>query len=256
MLYMVLLLFVMTCMHACDCSDVPVVGGGEISEIAALRDRLKRSRFPRLEIKMIKKDLDGGVDVCGGAFDVSNAEFWNAFADVLRRGQEGDVVYRCSFTNMLRRIFLPPGMYIEGLKPLLPEYRQIFLPADEAVRWRVGPADFLRKVPGSVTLCPKGEEYGLHFVPACPPEGCCVFSSLRSEMLELREALKNSAGVIASMQRNLMLLCGGQDELKGAVVDLQKKVSDLTSNQHDLCVRINGQRPQGSESVATNVEPT
>ena len=255
---MVLLFFVMACMHACDCSDAPLVGYEEVDAIVRLRNRLLRYDFPLLEIKMIKKDLDGGVDVCGGAFCVRHPVFWKEFEDVLCRGQDGAVVYSCKFKNMLKEIFLSaPGIFIEGLKSLLPEHRQIFLPSDEVVRWRVGPTDYvlLRKVPGSVTLCPKGEEYGLHFVPACPPERCCVSSSLRSEVRELRKNLKHNADVMASLRKNLMLLRGEQDELKDAFVDLQKKVLDFASNQHDSCACVNGQSPSRQRSLATNVEP-
>ena len=196
-----------------------------------------------IEVKFIKSDpySDDNAEVYGFSFVVGDSGFWMELLGVIKDSvKNGKVSSRNLEKLFLEIIPTSKGYPVKNLlRPTSRQLRELF-PGDMAVRWCIGPVDWIleRRVPGSVTLCPGGRDYALHYVP-----WCAVPKDFKARIPE--DAL--------SMQLNAMQLCLNQvkEELK-AVHEEQKRLMPLLNSKTET---LTCEQRAGTEGMATASKP-
>ena len=179
--------------------------------------RVMRAHCIRIiEVKFVKKGCYSNHEVQGLCFSTEDYHFWDHMVDMFAAGRSGGMIQSCEFQKALEHVFRGCLSFgIHGLPNIGKADLDLLFPASEAIRWFVGPADWilLEKVPGSVTIRPVPGNYALHFVPGFAPK--------KTEKME------------DSLKRILQQNCVLQDMLKETnetVKALAKEVSVLKKN--------------------------
>ena len=182
-----------------------------------------------IEIKRVRKIYNIPMElreVEGGLFHMPMSRyqgFWNGFASLF--SGNGAAFHAHSFEEFLEQVL--PNMRYEAI-PGIGEMRSLkpIFPKDEAIFWRVGPADWIlrEKIPGSITLHPFGQSYALHFVPYdALPRSAQIFQ-------DYQELQKQNQRIKAYAQR-----LGKQvSDLRRTVAQKDQRIEDLTNENAAL----------------------
>ena len=242
MVNMVFILVIVAHIFASDytCS---LVQDWERSSVTSVREKIKGKEITSLEVRWIKNSeysgLSNSPEVLGAVFSVTDADFWEEFADVMLNSKNRIVARSHKFQAMLS-VILSQSLYnrIPGTPLLHPHKIEKLFPIDSVVFWRVGHSDWLLEnlFPGTVTLCPGGENYALHFVPRPSPsdnrarsrflsdEACDDVTDVGMQRQRLEQSLANTEAVLTSFSETYQNLCEQQKELKDDISLIIKKL--------------------------------
>lgn len=212
-------------LYAAVC-DGPFLRACDEKGMYTLCHQLKTNGIVTLEVKFIQKDpgCDHGSAVFGSVFFLNegafwrNRRFWEDFCQVMLESKEHGVSCNREFQRKLLNVLRScERRSIAGLEQLSPQQIDNLFPSDTAVRWGVGLVDWILKdrVPGSVTLCPGGVDYALHFVPEqiYEKKDCnCLnlqgkVQELQQSMTKLEERLRTVEAILQGVIDHLKSLC-------------------------------------------------